>query len=122
MIVVQVLSSNCFKSLELRGQGKLTSIRFEPALCELGPILPGTQMAEMEVTMINMANRAVEVYSADFDDKYLQDEEMLRTCTNFDADGYLRIPVRQPGDPFPKFIIDSYARATSGDPIEGEWQ
>jgi len=74
----------------------------------------------MEVTMHNMADRAVEVFSLDFDDGYLHDEEVLRACTNFEVDGYLRIPVRQPGDPLPDFVMRNYAKAISGATLEGE--
>lgn len=45
----QVMSSSNYKSIDLTGQGQLTTVRFEPSIVELAPILPGTQEAEREV-------------------------------------------------------------------------
>lgn len=61
--------------------------------------------------MVNASDRAIEVYSVDFDDQYLQEEEMVRACTTFGPDGMLRVPIRQPGDPLPDSILEDYQRS-----------
>jgi hypothetical protein len=66
--------------------------------------------------MVNESSRAIEVYSVDFDDTYLEEEELLRSAPGYGADGLLRLPVRHAGKPLPPSVTDRAAEAHEDEP------
>ena len=67
---------------------------------DLGTVLPRSPGDERIVTLTSHSDAAVEVYSLDFDEAYLREEEVLSAVTSiYDENGYYRCPVRLPGHP-----------------------
>lgn len=47
--------------------------------------------------MRNASNLPVEIYSLDFDTRWIDDEELLRTASVYNEDGVALLPPREPG-------------------------
>ena len=108
---LKVAQSRKTRYLSLSGRGVATRLTFSPPLLELGPILPyAPEGATSYVTLVNHSDRAVEVYSLDFDAKYADEEGCLRYMPGYGSDDLLRLPVRQPGDPLAPYVLEEHAK------------
>lgn len=90
-----------------RGFAKSVVVNFSPGLVRMGPVLPYTRSGCVEVEMENKADCAIEVYSLDFDQQYLEEEEILRQEDDY-VDGVMLCPPRQPGEGLPVEILANY--------------
>ena len=78
---------------------------------DLGTVLPRAPGDERIVTLTSHSDTAVEVYSLDFDEAYLKEEEVLSTVTSiYDENGYYRCPVRLPGHPLCEEVDKAYQK------------
>ena len=73
------------KFLTVKGIGMSQNLEFIPGKVELGPVLPYSKEAWTLVEMRNTTENPIEVYSLDFDNKYREEEEMLRNYEGFDT-------------------------------------
>eukprot|EP00798_Chlamydomonas_sp_ICE-L_P006741 gene6741-3411_t len=93
------------RSREMTGKGKgaTPKISFTPSFVDCGPILPkfeGQTPNEARFQMVNPCNYPVEVFSLDFDTRFLEEDETLRTIheTHYDANGVMyKVPLA-PGE------------------------
>ena len=92
-IPVKVALSNSQKIFTLTGRGLTTKLQFSPSILDLGPILPNHTDVR-EITVTNNNDKAIEIYSVDYDKTYLEEEEILWTCTGYGPDGIMRLPTR----------------------------
>jgi adenylate kinase family enzyme len=97
------------KKITCTGIGKEVELSVEPSELELGPVLPHTD-SDVPITITNSSDGPLELYSIDFDAKYLDEEEMLMAAPGYE-NGFLLIPPRNPGEPLPDFVIKAYQQA-----------
>ncbi|KAJ1445550.1 hypothetical protein M885DRAFT_473458 [Pelagophyceae sp. CCMP2097] len=109
---LKVTQSTKTWNVSFAGAGVVAKLVFEPALVQIGPVLPfsddATGATTASVVMRNVSDRPVEVFSLDFDADYVAEEAFLQTYHGFDDAGLLRIPVRHVGTKLP-FDIDPVA-------------
>ena len=81
----KITNNQTSKFLTVKGIGMSQNIEFIPNKVVLGPILPYSKDAWTLVEMRNPTDNPIEVYSLDFDNKYREEEEMLRSYEGFDT-------------------------------------
>eukprot|EP01034_Spumella_vulgaris_P022205 gene22205-28319_t len=99
------------KSLRIVGEGFGTPLKFDPFSVELGPIIPFSSGDEKVVTVSNNSDVALEFFSLDFDRAFKEEESLLASLTDFDAQGVFRTPLREAGDALPEDVMESCRRA-----------
>lgn len=91
--------------IRVSASSEALKIRFDPPLLELAPILPFVEESEQRVTMYNDTNARIEVFSVDFDERYHEEEEILRRVDDIYVQSTLGyqdvalLPLRQPEQP-----------------------
>lgn len=83
------------------GVGVQPQIAIDQNIVELGPILPFSTGTTIDITVTNPSTVPVEFYSLDFDDRYLEEEDLLRKQKGYDKFANLMLPPRAPGDALP---------------------
>jgi hydrocephalus-inducing protein len=71
------------RSCLLKGVGVDLGVQFDPPMVEMGPVLPHADPISREIVMTNTSEAPLEIYSTDFDKRYLEEEEILRQCERF---------------------------------------
>jgi len=107
-VPLKVSMNSSKQIINLKGKSKAVSLNFLPSLVQLGPVLPYQTSQPFEVKMINTSECDVEVYSLDFDKKYLFEEEML--AGEEYLDGFLYAEPRCPGDNLPDTIVANHRK------------
>ena len=96
-------NSNKVFILNAKGQGIHYSLEMIPETIKLGPVLPYDRSAIQEFEIRNPMDQPIEVYSLDFDRKYIEEEEILKRVDNFQQHGTnepLFLSLRKPGGEF----------------------
>ncbi|KAJ3036631.1 hypothetical protein HDV00_002527 [Rhizophlyctis rosea] len=93
-------------TLHLFGRGAKLSVVFEPDALNLGPILPASDGIEKRFVAYNPSNYPIEMFSVEFDQQYLEEEDMLRRCGGYE-NGTVFMPPREPGAPLPDFVVEA---------------
>lgn len=96
------------KTLVIIGEGINTPLKFDPPYLDLGPVIPFFLGDEKLVTVTNNSDVPVELYSLDFDKKYLEEESILASLNIYDNDLIFRSSIRDAGNPLPPEIMDAY--------------
>ncbi|KAJ3115022.1 hypothetical protein HDU96_001327 [Phlyctochytrium bullatum] len=91
--------------VHISGRGFKPVIQFEPDSIVMGPILPCSEGTESKFCIYNPTNYPIEVYSLEFDQVYLEEEEMLRNIDGYDGNA-LFLPPREPGQGLPDNIVE----------------
>ncbi|KAJ3287536.1 hypothetical protein HK104_008544 [Borealophlyctis nickersoniae] len=91
--------------LHLFGKGVKPTIVFEPETLVIGPILPASEGVESRIFVHNPTNYAVEMYSIEFDQQYLEEEEILKRVDGYE-NGAIFLPPREPGNSLPDHIVE----------------
>ena len=65
---------------------------------------------EKIVTLASQCDYPVEIYSVDFDQAYIIEEDILNTANIYDSSGIHRTGVRNAGDNLPSSIVTNYKR------------
>ena len=89
--------------LNVKGQGINYQVELLPEITKLGPVLPYDTSAIQTFEIRNPMDIPIELYSLDFDRKYVEEEEILKRHDNFLPNGSgepLYLPLRQPGGEF----------------------
>jgi hypothetical protein len=106
-VPLKIASGNKAKNILFTGMGEQIKLTLSPSLAEFGPILPKTAGGTSQVvTLTNESNKAVEVYSVDFDTAYKVEEEILIKASGYKEDGVMQLPVRLAGEPLASHILD----------------
>ncbi|KAJ3215867.1 hypothetical protein HDU67_010224 [Dinochytrium kinnereticum] len=92
--------------VHIYGRGFRTTIQFEPETIVMGPILPCSEGIDSKFFLYNPTNYPVEVYSLEFDQIYLEEEEILRHVEGYDGNA-LFLPPREPGQGLPEHIVEN---------------
>ena len=91
------------KNIELgiRGQGDVLDLVIQPETVNIGPVLPYYRYGLAMVEFKNMNDKEIEIYSTDFDKKYLEEENVLRYYRNFakDPEDKIDVKIRNAGEP-----------------------
>lgn len=96
------------QSIFCKGTGLEVGLAFEPGSVSLGPVLPYQLSQPMEVKVSNTCGKDIEVYSLDFDDRFSQEEDILRADETYNEDRVLFVPPRNPGEALPTFILKAH--------------
>ncbi|KAI8854495.1 hypothetical protein BC829DRAFT_439199 [Chytridium lagenaria] len=88
------------------GRGFKPTIQFEPDTIVMGPILPCSEGTDAKFFIYNPTNYPVEVYSLEFDQIYLEEEETLRNVDGYEGNA-LFLPPREPGQGLPEYMIEN---------------
>ncbi|XP_051884712.1 hydrocephalus-inducing protein homolog [Pristis pectinata] len=111
-LVLNLAQSSNQVLIMARGQGLEPRLDFSTTLLELGPILPYSADAEGTVVVKNPCSFPVEFYSVEFDEKYLEEEKVLRMMKGYSSLNTLLLPPRQPGERLPVELLDYYKEQT----------
>ncbi|DAZ93738.1 TPA: hypothetical protein N0F65_007364 [Lagenidium giganteum] len=103
---IKVSSNTKTRSITCRGDGAELRLSFSPAMVELGPLLPCLMTGDKTIEMRNDSDYPVEVFSLDFDDDYKEEEELLRTLGNYNADELFKLPLRPPGQTLHAYLME----------------
>ncbi|XP_048461536.1 hydrocephalus-inducing protein homolog [Rhincodon typus] len=90
------------------GQGLEPRLEFSTSSLELGPLLPYSAEVEGIVIVKNPCTFPIEFYSVEYDNKYLEEEKVLRMMKGYSLDNTLLLPPRQPGEKLPFELLDYY--------------
>ncbi|KAJ3106206.1 hypothetical protein HDU97_006839 [Phlyctochytrium planicorne] len=88
------------------GRGFKPTIQFEPETIVMGPILPCSEGTDAKFSIYNPTSYPVEIYSLEFDQVYLEEEEILRNIDGYEGNA-LFLPPREPGQGLPDSIIEN---------------
>ena len=116
-VPIKIQSNGKQRHIRCRGAGLERRCVFDPPAAELPPTLP-FEAAERKIVLLrNHTARAIEVYSLDFDEKYLEEEAIVRSVDLWNQPqqgsdagvpySILRFPPRAAGDPLPEAILAS---------------
>ncbi|KAJ3184326.1 hypothetical protein HK101_009853, partial [Irineochytrium annulatum] len=93
-------------NIHLFGRGFKPVIQFEPESLVMGPILPCSEGIDSKFYIFNPTNYPVEIYSLEFDQIYLEEEEMLRNVDGYEGSAIF-LPPREPGQGLPEHIVEA---------------
>ncbi|KAI9356512.1 hypothetical protein DFJ73DRAFT_958267 [Zopfochytrium polystomum] len=119
VIPIKITMNSTPVPLHIFGRGFKPVLTFEPESLSLGPILPCAEGTEARFSIINPTSHPIEIYSVEFDQVYLEEEEVLRHYDGFEGN-CLFIPPREPGHGLPEFIIESFPASMRQDAGVGE--
>ena len=86
-----------------------------PGSVDLGAVLPGAAPREERVVLRNESDLPIEVFSLDFDTKYLADEEVLRGVEGYDSHGQMLRKPREPGTGLWPDILEAHAKRVAAE-------
>mmetsp|Transcript_4036 Transcript_4036/g.9628 ORF Transcript_4036/g.9628 Transcript_4036/m.9628 type:complete len:4944 (+) Transcript_4036:104-14935(+) len=104
---LRVQQNNAKKNIRLKAAGAEVKLRFEPSFLDLDPVLPYLTRSQALVELHNDSDVAVEVYSCDLDPVFRQDEEILSRIEGYNEANVMFLPVRNPGQPLQKGVLDA---------------
>ncbi|XP_059848459.1 hydrocephalus-inducing protein homolog isoform X2 [Hypanus sabinus] len=107
-LVLNLAQSSNRVLIMARGQGLEPRLDFSTTVLELGPILPYGTEAERTVIVKNPCSFPIEFYSVEFDERYLEEEKVLRMTRGYSSLNTLLLPPRQPGKKLPMELFDYY--------------
>eukprot|EP01018_Ginkgo_biloba_P036848 Gb_10292 [translate_table: standard] len=100
-IPIRVTHSPGLILIACKGQSYTLPFHVEPSSLELGPMLPKSPLpSECSFLLKNESDKSIEIYSLDFDDQYIKEEEILRNVSSYNEDGLLFLDPREAGQPF----------------------
>jgi len=83
------------------GQSRYQAICINPSYMELDPVLPNAESSSIIPFIVkNLSEKTIEIYSLDFDPQYLNEDQILRNCQNYDENGIMQLKIREAGEPF----------------------
>jgi len=98
------------KLVSLHGQGDALRVEMLPStVFKLGPILP-EESCTQEFFLHNPTDYPIEVYSVEFDQKYVEEEESLREYSKYDSWNLCELPLRTPGEGTWPEVVEEYAK------------
>ncbi|XP_009996299.1 PREDICTED: hydrocephalus-inducing protein homolog [Chaetura pelagica] len=103
---INICQSRQQLQLQVLGRGVEPQLEFNPPVLELGPLLPLGRWAEGTVVVKNPCEFPIELYSLEFDQQYLAEEEMLRMLKDYDGHNTLLLPPRAPGEKLPPEVLE----------------
>lgn len=123
------VSQNATKRiLKIQAASDALKIRFDPPLLDMSPILPFVQETERRVSMHNDTDVRLEVFSLDFDQRYFEEEEILRRVDAIYLPqmlGYQDVallPLRQPDQPLQDDVLKAWGPIHAADIAYAEEQ
>ena len=76
----------------------------------IGPILPYDGFSHAILEIKNPSEFDTELFSLDFDNQYLLNDEMVATYPHLEHQEFLLMPVRKPGEPIWNDFAKAHAR------------
>lgn len=104
--------------LRLIGSGLHLGVVFEPGTLSIGPILPCSEGVEAKIQAYNPHNYPIEIYSLEFDQLYLEEEQILKHI-EAGPDSILYLPPREPGQPLPDYITEAGIKMIKQEKMQG---
>lgn len=88
--------------LNVKGQGIHYQVDLVPDTAQLGPVLPYDTSAVQCIELRNPMEQAIEVFSQDFDQQFVEEEEILKRLEHFQSaqPEPMYLPMRAPGGEF----------------------
>lgn len=100
---IRVQLSNKNYGFRLTGKGIMPEIAFTPAKISAGPVFPCGEGMDCKIMVENLSKLPLEFYSVDFDQQYLDEEEILRNVDSY-TNGVLCMPPKRLGIPLIEHI------------------
>ena len=97
---INIQDNPTMAKIYLKGVGTSISLDFIPERLSVGPSLPYDTRSIVRLDVRNPTEYDTELYSLNFDQTYLQEEEMLRAYEGFNSQENVIVPVRAPNQPF----------------------
>ncbi|KAJ3047832.1 hypothetical protein HK097_011139 [Rhizophlyctis rosea] len=94
--------------LHLFGKGAKLNVVFEPDNLVMGPILPASEGIEKRFVAYNPSNYPIEMFSVEFDQQYLEEEDALRRIGGYENGAMFMAP-REPGSPLAEYVVEAAA-------------
>jgi len=94
--------------INVKGVGTSVNLEFIPEKLAIGPSFPYDNKTIARLDIKNPSEYDTELYSLNFDNTYIQEEEMLRAYEDFITQESFTVPVRQPNTPFWEKIKHSF--------------
>ena len=97
----------------VKGVGKELYLRLEPTSLTLPPCMPHADVVTMDFAIVNPTDYPLEVYSTEFDDRFLPEEDILRNAEYpLNAAGapsdVLVLPPRAPAEPLWEELVTAH--------------
>ena len=109
-MILNIKQSSARHILSLTGRGREPRVEFSSTLLEFGPVLPHSVGQELELTVTNPTPVPVEIYSVDFDKRYREEEDILRSLKGYDNYNTLLLPPRAAGEKLPEELVEDYMK------------
>ena len=104
---IRVAANPKLTELLCQGVGEELQLEVVPNEIELPPVFP-YQPSRKVFQLTNKSSVPVEVFSYNFDEKYLIEEEILRNAEEHFENGVLLLPPREPGASLPDMLMEAY--------------
>ena len=124
-IPLKVAQNPARKVVKIAAQSENLKLRFSPPMLELDPILPFVKETEARVTVFNDSDKHVEFFSADFDQQYHEEEEVLRDIEIYAPErityqDVALLPLRAPGSGLQAEALRAYKELEAARAAEAE--
>ncbi|KAI9095517.1 hypothetical protein DFS34DRAFT_651319 [Phlyctochytrium arcticum] len=103
---IKVAMNTRMQNLRVTGKGVQPTIIFEPDSLVMGPVLPFTEGVMRKFIAYNPTDYPLEMFSLEYDQQYLEEEELLRYIDTYE-NGILFSTPRAPGGGLPDAIVDA---------------
>ena len=97
------------RNLIFKGEGKALRLAFDPPMVKLGDLLPYDDCKSAKVLIRNDSEYPIEVYSLDFDEKYKEEEQILKEASIPDDEGFIHLSIREPGEELPDWLLREHS-------------
>ena len=96
-----------FTEVTCVGTGEELQLEVSPNTIDLTPVFP-YQQSRRVFQLINHSSVPVEVFSLNFDEKYVVEEDILRNAEEHFVNNVLLLPPREVGAALPDFLMEAY--------------
>ncbi|XP_038004431.1 hydrocephalus-inducing protein homolog [Motacilla alba alba] len=105
---LNICGSSIHLKLHLSGQGLEPRLEFNPPALKMGWLLVGSDGVEATTVVKNPCNFPIEFYSLDFDEKYLEEEKILRMAVGSKYQKSFFMPPRSVGETLPPEVLQNH--------------
>jgi hydrocephalus-inducing protein len=115
-VSIKCQSNPKLRTVDVCGNGTALKLRFDPPSLRHDPVLPFDDPNKQLVEVVNDTQHDIEFYSLDFDQGYIDEENILRAVTQpglWQSSGRYQtmlVPPREPGQGLPDTVLEANKR------------